>query len=63
MTETEIRNDFDEIARLSGAHGGGHHRYERFLAAHAPSQAASARMIALLRPGGMLVPGPPEPAR
>jgi 2-polyprenyl-3-methyl-5-hydroxy-6-metoxy-1,4-benzoquinol methylase len=39
MTETEIRNDFDEIARLSAAHGGGHDRYERFLAARVPSQA------------------------
>lgn len=39
MSETQIRNDFDEIARLSGMHRGRDDRYDKFLAGLVPCDA------------------------
>ncbi|MDQ2921661.1 MAG: methyltransferase domain-containing protein, partial [Acidobacteriota bacterium] len=39
MSDTQIRNDFDEIARLSGTRGGGDDRYDKFLTSLVPCDA------------------------
>lgn len=39
MSETQIRDDFDEIARLSGMHRGRDDRYDKFLASLVPGEA------------------------
>jgi len=39
MSDTQIRDDFDEIARLSGMRAGGDDRYDKFLASLVPCDA------------------------
>jgi SAM-dependent methyltransferase len=41
MNTERVRNDFDEIARLSDCHGGGADRYDSFLLSLVPACAAS----------------------
>ena len=41
MNTERVRNDFDEIARLSDCHGGGTDRYDSFLLSLVPIDAAS----------------------